>query len=114
MGPTSAREALGAFVDGYFWPVHWLSLGQAPQQALGVAHAGLQSLAAPDDPRPRTQLAAARTPSADAYVATRAAYARSLPGSTPASPVRTTVVANALPGPVRVSPVRTTFVAANP
>jgi phospholipid-binding lipoprotein MlaA len=110
-GPTNAREVLGAFVDGYFWPVHWLSLGQAPHQALGVAHAGLQSITA-DDQRPHTQVAVARPPPADPYAATRAAYARSLPGPAPASPAGATMVAASAPVPL--SPVRTTMIAANP
>lgn len=108
-GPTSVRDVVGTFVDGYFWPVHWLSLGAAPQQALSVARAGLQHVQ-PNDAPAQTQLASAKAspgpgpPKPDAYVAIRTAYERTtLPRadqpkpaqpSVPRGPVPPTIVAS--------------------
>jgi phospholipid-binding lipoprotein MlaA len=63
-GPTSVRDAVGAVVDGYLWPLHWVSAGGAPLQAVGLVH-GLNRPALPDGPKQ------------DAYVQVRRDYQRS-------------------------------------
>jgi ABC-type transporter lipoprotein component MlaA len=109
-GPSSLRDVFGTVVDGYFWPVHWLSLGAWQQQAVEVAHSSLehvrppgQGVAAP------TQMAAARP--ADAYLAVRTAYQASLPQNTFASPARQLAAVQRKP---KASPPQTTQIAANP
>jgi phospholipid-binding lipoprotein MlaA len=109
-GPSSVRDVVGAFVDGYFWPVSWLKLGMLKQQAVNVARAGLRRSPPQPGDLPPSQLAAAKPAAApaDAYVAVRTAYQQTLPAGPPARPVPVPA-----PRPAPAAPM-TTIVASNP
>jgi phospholipid-binding lipoprotein MlaA len=107
-GPSSVRDVVGAFVDGYFWPVSWLKLGMLKQQAVNVARAGLERPPPRPVAPPPSQLATAKP--ADDYVAVRTAYQQTLPAGPPARPVPVPVPASR---PAPAAPM-TTIVASNP
>jgi phospholipid-binding lipoprotein MlaA len=71
VGPTSVRDALGTAVESYFWPWHWLRMGQVAQRAVGLAQMTLSK--PPSGPSPPAP-APAPAPSQDAYLLARAAY----------------------------------------
>lgn len=104
-GPSSVRDVVGQVVDGYFWPVSWLRIGQLPLQAANAARAGLEHTG-PGPQSPPSALAAAKPAPKDAYIAARLAYQETL--APPASTKRVRAVR-------RLSALATTtVVAANP
>jgi phospholipid-binding lipoprotein MlaA len=124
LGPSSVRQVVGDFVDGYFWPVHWVSMGLWQGQAVGVARAGFEQIKPPPEKSPlpaEVEFAAAstaparpvsaRVASPDPYLAARAAYLASLPPT-----ARPILVLHHKPAasPPPSAPLPATVLAANP
>lgn len=70
VGPSNVRDVVGTAVDSYFWPVHWLSIGELPRQAASMARIAITRTPRPDDPRER----GAGQPYRERYLTVRQAY----------------------------------------
>jgi phospholipid-binding lipoprotein MlaA len=69
-GPSNVRDVLGVVVDGYFWPLHWLSFSQIPKSAAHLAQTSLARGASDIDPRLRSP----DRPIREQYLAVRQDY----------------------------------------